>query len=82
MGKYGVGGAGGGGNGNGEAYGVASGHNATANTGGGGGGASYRLTQTDYYPYYSSDGYTWVNGVSYSAGKGASGIVIIRNKRG
>ena len=81
IGMYGAGGNGGGAHGNATYYGIPSGHSAAANTGGGGGGASYFLTQTNYDPYYSSSGYTWVKGIKYDAGTGGSGIVVIRNKR-
>ena len=80
IGKFGYGGSTGAGNGNGQYWGYPTQHNATANTGGGGGGASYFFTQ-EKYPDYSSSGHTYIYGITYPAGTGASGIVIIRNKR-
>ena len=80
IGKFGYGGSTGAGNGNGQYWGYPTQHNATANTGSGGGGASYFFTQ-EKYPDYSSSGHTYIYGITYPAGTGASGIVIIRNKR-
>lgn len=79
IGTVGSGGAGGGGTGN-NTYRVPSStsHNGTANTGGGGGGASYRLTTISYSSY---QGQTAAKGITYPAGNGGSGIVIIRNTR-
>lgn len=83
VGKGGNGGSGGGGSGNREYYGKNT-HNGKANTGGGGGGASYVLSKTSYPNYFgdiNSSAQSQLSGKSYSAGKGGTGIAIIRNKR-
>ena len=85
----GAGGAGGGGTGNNQFRGGNT-HNGAANTGGGGGGGSFVFdvydacgTKSDSScKCWSSDGCFGVSKTTaYAAGKGGSGIIIIRNKR-
>ena len=85
YGQPGNGGAGGGGTGNNQVRSSSStSHNGAANTGGGGGGASFQLKSlTASSGCWTSDGCYEISSTQYikAAGKGGTGIVIIRNKR-